>query len=134
MDDNKFSYSYSAPTDKERREIEEIRNKYSEENKKNSKLSRLKELDAKVRRIPMLIGILLGIFGTLIFGTGLTMILEWQKFLWGVIVMGAGGVSIVAAYFIHAALSSYYKDKYGKEILSLSEELLSDNHEDNKQE
>lgn len=134
MDDNKFSYSYSAPTDKERREIEEIRNKYSEENKKNSKISRLKELDAKVRRIPMLIGILLGIFGTLIFGTGLTMILEWQKFLWGVIVMGAGGVSIVAAYFIHAALSSYYKDKYGKEILSLSEELLSDNHEDNKQE
>lgn len=134
MDDNKFSYSYSAPTDKERREIEEIRNKYSEENKKNSKLSRLKELDAKVRRIPMLIGILLGIFGTLIFGTGLTMILEWQKFLWGVIVMGVGGVSIVAAYFIHAALSSYYKDKYGKEILSLSEELLSDNHEDNKQE
>lgn len=134
MDDNKFSYSYSAPTDKERREIEEIRNKYSEENKKNSKLSRLKELDAKVRRIPMLIGILLGIFGTLIFGTGLTMILEWQKFLWGVIVMGVGGVSIVAAYFIHAALSSYYKDKYGKEILLLSEELLSDNHEDNKQE
>ncbi len=134
MDDNKFSYSYSAPTEKERREIEEIRNKYSEENPKNSKLSRLKELDAKVRRIPMLIGILLGIFGTLIFGTGLTMILEWQKFLWGVIVMGAGGVSIVAAYFIHAALSSHYKDKYGKEILSLSEELLSDNSKDNKQE
>lgn len=129
MDDNKFSYSYSAPTDKERREIEEIRNKYSDQNPKNSKLSRLKELDAKVRRIPMLIGILLGVFGTLVFGTGLTMILEWQKFLWGVIVMGAGGVSIVAAYFIHAALSSYYKDKYGKEILSLSEELLSDSSE-----
>lgn len=129
MDDNKFSYSYSAPTEKERREIEQIRNKYSEQNPKNSKLSRLKELDAKVRRIPMIVGILLGVFGTLVFGTGLTMILEWKQFLWGVIVMGAGGVSIVAAYFLHNALSSYYKDKHGKEILSLSEELLSDSPE-----
>ena len=35
---NKFNYTYSAPTEEERREIESIRNKYAPQEQTESKL------------------------------------------------------------------------------------------------
>ena len=73
--ENKFEFTYSAPTETERKEIEFIRNQY-QTNNKNEKLQQLKNLDKKVNNIPTCVAIILGVIGILVFGLGLTMILE----------------------------------------------------------
>ena len=125
MDENKFEYSFSAPTANERKEIEDIRKQYSEKQEKNKKLERLKLLDKKVKNLPVALSISAGIVGTLIFGTGLAMILEWNKLIWGAIVCAVGIVPIILAYFLYKKTYTKLKDKYGKEILKLSDELLN---------
>ena len=78
----KFNYSYSTPTNKEKLEIERIRNSYLE-NSNNPSITTLKKLDSKVKNTPTLIAISLGMIGTLIFGTGLTLVLEFGRFIIG---------------------------------------------------
>lgn len=125
MKDEKFRYNYSAPSKEERAEIEDIRRRYGEANEED-KLSRLRRLDGRVKHLPTAIALTLGIGGTLIFGLGLTMILEWNLFLWGSIVMIVGCVPVGAAYPVYNALFRKNKQKYGEEILRLSEELLGE--------
>lgn len=121
---NDFEFNYVAPTANERKEIESIRNSYMPKNKGAEKLERLRTLDAKVRNIPTTISLILGIAGMLIFGLGLTMILEWNIIIWGCVVGVVGLVPTALSYFIYIKLSSYLKNKYSNEILSLSAELL----------
>ena len=52
---DKFKYNYSAPTPSQRREIEQIRNKYLVEKKEITKLSELKKIDNKVQSIKTII-------------------------------------------------------------------------------
>lgn len=122
MDNGKFTYNYTAPTQKERREIEEIRRRYSDPGR--GKLERLRALDSKVKRAPMALGVTLGVIGTLIFGLGLTMVLEWRILWWGIAVMLVGCVPIAFAHYAYSSLSRRNKKKYAAEILKLSEELL----------
>lgn len=122
---DKFTYEYSAPTKAERNEIEDIKRRYSTVNGTFDKLSRLRNLDKKVKNPPVIISLTLGIVGTLIFGLGLTMVLEWQILVWGIIVMLIGCAPMVAAYFAYNYVLNKNKSKYSKEILRLSDELLS---------
>lgn len=126
MKDN-FNYDYTAPTKEEKREIEDIRRRYQAQPAGMSKMERLRMLDKKVKKAPTVISLVLGIVGTLIFGLGLTMVLEWQIPLWGIVVMLFGCVPIVAAYFAYNYLLTKNKNKYGAEILRLSDELLDGN-------
>ena len=125
-DKNRFSYSYSAPSDEERREIENIKSRYSERAETKDNLTRLRELDAKVYNLPMAVAISLGVIGILIFGLGLTMILEWKILVWGIIVMAAGVVVMAPAKPVYDWLLKRNKKKYGAEILKLSDELLNE--------
>lgn len=124
---NKFTYNYVAPTKEECREIEDIKRRYEKQTHEKSKLERLRELDRKVKNPPMVWGLTLGVLGTLVFGLGLTMILEWKILLYGIIVMLVGCVPIALAYPAYNIVFSKQKGKYGEEILKLSEELLSGN-------
>lgn len=126
MSDEKFSYNYSAPSKEERAEIEDIRRRYGEESGGEDKMATLRALDGKVKHFPMAIALILGIGGTLIFGLGLTMVLEWGLFLWGVCVMIVGCVPVALAYPVRNALFRRNKKKYGERILQLSEELLNE--------
>ena len=123
-----FEYTYSAPTEKERTEIEAIRRQYQEQPAaaadKTDKLARLRMLDAKVKNTATIFALVLGIVGTLIFGLGMSMVLEWGLFLWGVIVAVVGCPPIFAAYPVYNITLKKGKKKYGEEILKLSEELL----------
>ena len=67
---NKFNYIYSAPTETERKEIEEIRSQYLPDAKNNEKMERLKALDSFVRNTAKLVAFSFGIFGILVFGLG----------------------------------------------------------------
>lgn len=127
--DNKFKYSYSAPTELERREIESIKKNYEGGDSESSKLSRLRKLDAFVNNSAMAAGISVGVIGLLIFGLGMSLVLEWQIYLWGILLAALGAVPIAAAYPLYKFVLNRNKKKYGSEILSLSKELLGENVE-----
>lgn len=122
--ENKFSYRYSAPTEEERREIENIRRRYGGATKEEDKLARIRELDSKVKNPPLIAALTVGIGGSLIFGLGLTMILEWNIVLWGTLVAVFGCCVMTSAYFIRKLLTKRNKNKYGAEIVRLSDEIL----------
>lgn len=122
---NKFEYKYSAPTQEERKEIEFIQNQYKEKDSRQTKLERLRMLDNKVKNIPVCVSLVLGICGVLIFGLGLTMILEWKLMLWGIIVSIVGCVPMSLAYYVYKKLFKSLKSKHSNEILSISNELLN---------
>ena len=129
MSDNKFVYNYSAPTEDERREIEDIKKQYDGGQVKKDNLTRLRELDKRVKRPPLIVSILLGVVGVLIFGTGLTMALEWVQYVgyaWSVVVMVVGIVPVAAAHPVRKAMVKSNKKKYGDEIIKLSNELLNE--------
>ena len=133
MDKDKFNFTYSAPTEQERREIESIKNQYLySRTNTGEKLEELKKLDKRVKNIPTMISLILGIVGTLIFGTGLTMVLEWDIMIWGVVVSIIGIAIMSIAYPVYARTLAFLKQKYGDRIIKLSDELLSENNNKNE--
>ena len=123
---NKFNYIYSAPTETERKEIEEIRSQYLPDAKNNEKMERLKALDSFVRNTAKLVAFSFGIFGILVFGLGLSMVLSWGVIVWGSIVCVLGACFVSAAYPLSRIIFQRNKKKYGPEILRLSRELLNE--------
>lgn len=126
MSDNKeiFEYTYSAPTEEEKKQIESIRREYLGEGKTLSPFEKLKKLNAKVKDTATIVALIFGIVGCLVFGLGLTMVLEWQIWIWGVVLMAVGTIPMLIAYPAYNLTLSRGKKKYGKEILELTEELL----------
>ena len=123
----KFEYSYSAPTEAERKEIESIRRQYiAEEKREETDMEKLRRLDAKVRNMPTMYALIMGVFGILVFGLGLAMVLEWGMMLWGIVVMVVGALPMGLAYPIYQFTLKEGKKKYGAEILELSEKLLNE--------
>jgi uncharacterized membrane protein len=126
-DDNKFSYTYSAPTEEERREIDSIRQRYvKQERNEESKLERLRKLDGKVRNPATIIALVFGIVGLLTFGLGLASVLEWNLWTEGIVLMIVGFIPVALAYPIHGLILARNRKKYGDEIIKLTEELLMD--------
>ncbi len=120
-----FHYIYSAPTEEERKEIVSIRKQYEERAPQSqSKLDRLRKLDARVKNSALALALTVGIIGCLIFGLGMAMVLEWGIFIGGIIISIAGAGGMVAAKPLHAWCLHKNKRRYGEEILRLSEELL----------
>ena len=91
-----------------------------------SKIERIRRLDALVKNTATIWALILGIVGTLILGLGLTMILEWKFWLWGIVLMAVGSIPISIAYPVYKSVLKKYKSRYGEEILRLSEELLNE--------
>lgn len=123
---DKFTYSYSAPTASERLEIEDIRRRYSEKTEREDALTHLKNLDKKVKRFPFVFAMVLGIAGCLIFGLGLAMVLEWKLIIGGAAVSVIGAAIMAVNYPIYKAILNRNKRKYGEEIVKLSNELLNE--------
>ena len=124
---NQFNFKYTAPTEEERKEIDSIRRQYAPQEKTETKLERLRRLDGLVKNTSTIWSLVLGVLGTLIFGLGLTMILEWSLWLWGIVLMVIGSVPMAIAYPVYNSTLNKGKAKYGDEILRLSEELLNEN-------
>ena len=123
---NQFNFRYTAPTEEERKEIDSIRRQYAPQEQTETKLQRLRRLDSLVKKTAVIWSLCLGIIGILIFGVGLTMVLEWDILLWGVVLMLVGSAPMAIAYPIYKVVLKKYKNRYGDEILRLSEELLNE--------
>lgn len=124
---NKFNYRYSAPTEEERKEIASIRKQYSPTHNGETKLEKLRRLDGLVKNTAIIWSLVLGVVGCLIFGLGLAMVLEWKIIFWGVVVAVVGAIPMALAYPVYLGLLNRGKERYGEEILKLSEELLNEN-------
>ena len=124
--DNQFNFKYTAPTEEERREIDSIRRQYIPKEKTETKIERLRRLDALVKNTAIIWSLVSGVLGCLIFGLGLTMILKWNIYFWGILLMVIGSAPMAVAYPVYKALLQKYKNRYGEEILRLSEELLNE--------
>lgn len=113
-----FEYTYSAP---EQEEIRRIRAKYAP--KEESSLEKLRRLDAQAERPGTVVGLVLGIVGTLIFGVGLCCCLVWNMYLLGTIA-GIGGLAMLGlAYPAYARITKKQREKLAPQILALADEL-----------
>lgn len=126
MENKEFHYTYKAPTEAQRREIAEIRKKYAAPEDSESKLYRLRRLDARVKNLSTVIPLIIGIVGCLIMGLGMTMVLQWELIIGGILVSAVGVFVMLPAYPVYRYVLKYCKKKYGAEILQLSEELLGE--------
>jgi len=123
----KFEYKYTAPTQAERKEIDSIRSQYLPKDKTMTKLERLRKLNNKVNGTPMALSLTIGIIGILTFGLGLTFFLEWTSFWYvGIPCSLIGIILMLLAYPAYQKILQKYKNKYGPEIIELSNELLKD--------
>ena len=129
-----FEYTYSAPTEQERKEIESIRRQYQAQpvSDREEKLNRLRKLDSFVKNSATTVALILGVVGLLIFGLGMTMVLEWELYIWGVVVGAVGLTPIMIAYPVYNLMLNKNKEKYGEQIIMLTEELLNDKNEKKK--
>ena len=122
-----FKYTYSA---KEQNEIKRIRQKYQIQ---EDGIIRLRRLDEGVISKATAIALATGIVGTLIMGTGMSLILSELSTLLGMteltgIVIGIiagvlGIVMVVLAYPVYNKVIKKEREKIAPEILRLSEEL-----------
>ena len=126
MENKQFNYTYRAPTEEKRREIESIKRQYEAPKTEEGKLERLRKLNNYVNGLATAVSLVFGVIGLLIFGLGLAMVLEWSLLIWGILVMVVGIPPIAIAYPLYNKILKRNKEKYGKEILQLSEELLNE--------
>ncbi len=121
---DKFQYTYSAPTEDERKEIESIRRQYASSEQGEEKLARLRKLNARVKNTAMCAALSLGIVGLLLFGAGMSLTLAYGNYLVGILLSVFGILPMIAANPVYNAVLKRNKKKYGEEILRLSKELL----------
>ena len=121
MENNTFSYNYSAVRNKE---VESIRNKYMP--REESKLERLKKLDLRVQMAGTIESLCFGIVGALVFGIGMCFFLDvFAGAAWlTALLMVLGAVIMIPAYPIYRRIARKTKAKLTPEILRLSEEII----------
>ena len=126
MPNNSFKFNYSVPTESERREIESIRRQYAktDENTEANKLLRLRKLHKGIVNKADACSLAVGIIGTLIFGGGMALAMEFSEVALGIIVSAVGLIPTLFAYPVYKIVLKSGKKKYGEEILRLSDELL----------
>lgn len=115
-----FSYTYSA---KQQEEIKKIREKYLP--KEADKMEQLRRLDKSVTEKGTTLSLIIGIVGTLVMGTGMSMCMVWTElFIPGIIVgvIGIAGVSL--AYPIYSHVTKKEREKIAPEIIRLTDELM----------
>lgn len=116
-----FEYTYSA---KQQEEVKRIREKYVSAPKEEDKLERLRRLDASVTQKGTIAALIMGIIGTLIFGTGMCCCLVWSMFIIGVLIGIVGIVGVALAYPAYSLITKREKERLAPEILRLTEELM----------
>lgn len=116
-----FEYTYSAA---QQEEVKKIREKYISAPKEEDKLETLRRLDASVTKKGTILSLILGIIGTLIFGTGMCCCLLWSMFVLGVFVGLMGLVGVSMAYPVYSHITKKEKERLAPEILRLSDELI----------
>ena len=120
MNENTFSYTYSASCNQE---VLNIRKKYMPQ--EESKLEELKRLDSLVQNSGVIESLCAGIGGCLIFGLGLCLAMEViGQMIWlGVILGLVGAVGMLGAFPVYRKFFNKAKARHTPRILELVAEL-----------
>ena len=126
MENNSFEYTYSA---ERQQEIEAIRKKYLP--KEEDKMEQLRRLHSIPTRKAQAASIVIGVLGTLILGTGMSLCmtdlgaaLGHLAMVLGILVGILGLVMVALAYPLYNSVLQKERQRIAPEILRLSEELL----------
>jgi len=121
-----FSFTYSA---QQQKEVEAIRKKYLPQ--EEDKMEQLRRLHAVPTQKAQSAAIIMGVVGTLILGTGMSLamtelgtILGSLAMVIGVLVGMVGMVLVALAYPIYNRVLKRQRSRIAPEILRLSDELL----------
>ena len=125
-----FDYTYSAEL---RQEIEEIRKKYLPP--EQDKMEQLRKLHASVGSKAMAFSIAIGVIGTLLLGSGMSLIMTDLASKMGLVgglamvlgvLLGLVGLVLVAlAYPVYDKILKKERARIAPEILRLTDELLN---------
>ena len=126
MENNSFEYTYSA---ERQQEIEAIRKKYLP--KEEDKMATLRRLHSIPTQKAQAASIAIGVLGTLILGTGMSLcmtelgaVLGHLAMMIGILVGILGLVMVALAYPLYNRVLKKERQRIAPEILRLSEELL----------
>ena len=121
-----FSFTYSA---EQQKEVEAIRKKYLPQ--EADKMEQLRALHAIPTRKAQMAALTVGIIGTLIMGTGMSLAmteigaaLGGLAMVIGILVGMAGMVLVALAYPLYNRVLKKQREKIAPQILQLSEQLL----------
>lgn len=118
MDNNKFSYTYSAEAQEE---IAKIREKYCPHDE--TTLEKVRRLDKGVTDKATAVSIALGTVGTLVLGIGMCCCMVWTNlFFLGIVIGIVGIVAICASYPIYKKILADERAKIAPQILALTSE------------
>ena len=126
MENNSFEYTYSA---QRKQEVEEIRKAYLP--KEEDKMEKLRKLHSIPTQKAQTASIAVGVIGTLILGTGMSLCMTdigavLGKFClaFGILVGLAGMAMVAAAYPTYHRVLRKEKERIAPQILQMAEELL----------
>lgn len=127
--ENSFQYTYSA---KEQAEVDAIRKKYLP--KEENKMDRLRKLDRSATQKAQTKALSLGVIGTLILGTGMSLFMsdlgtmlslsENAAMLVGIAAGMIGMVLVALAYPVYNRVLKKERVRIAPEILRLTDELM----------
>lgn len=122
--DNKetFNYTYSAS---QQEEIKKIREKYAAPEAEEDKMEQLRRLDRSVTKPGTVAALIVGILGSLVMGTGMSMCMVWgdDTFIPGIIIGVVGMLGVICAYPLYSAVTKRRRAKLAPEIIRLTDEL-----------
>lgn len=128
-DKSGFSYTYSA---KEQAELKRIREKYQP--KEETKMDKLRRLDARPSGVAARWSIVTGVIGVLIMGIGMSLTMTDIGYGLGIadvavmaagVIVGITGIALViAAYPLYNVVLKKERKKVAQDILKLTEELM----------
>lgn len=123
MNENAFSYTYSAACNQE---ILNIRKKYLP--KEETKLEELKRLDRLVQNSGVMEALIVGILGCLVFGLGMCLAMEviGNAMRLGVLLGIVGAIGMGFAYPVNRKCYNKAKRQHLTRILELTNELTGD--------
>lgn len=130
-ENNQFHYNYSSA---EQTEVKKIRAKYTPPTQTEDKMARLRKLDASVTQTASVMALALGVFGTLVLGFGMSLIMTDLADILGLtgnVAMAVGVVvgiiGCIIASLAHPLYNAVVKEKRKKlapEIIRLADELM----------
>ena len=127
MNENTFSYTYSAT---ENQEVQNIRKKYLP--REETALDTLKALDAKVKKPANVFAYTYGSVSAVVMGAGMSLVMTDIGAIIGLASAMAAGIAIgvvgmgmaLSTYPIYKKMLNARKKKYAPEILKLSEKIM----------
>jgi hypothetical protein len=117
-----FKYTYSA---QQQNDVKKIMQKYSPQTPQESKTEMLRRLDRSVTNAGRSPAITLGVIASLILGTGMALIMEFQTLMILGLLLGLIGIiGMVAAYPLYKSITKKERDRLAPQIIQLSRELI----------